>query len=108
MGNFLNFLAAAGKYAAQHKKDIVKVGTAIAVTAAVTYGLTSKKKDKVYKQLMEQHDKDTAQRLTKEFETQLNVLLERVDNNEMKSAQLESSIKSLCNEFGIDPKIILD
>ena len=107
MGNFLNFLAAAGKYAAQHKKEIAAVGTAIAVTAATTYGLTSKKKDKVYKRLMEQHDKDTAQRLTKEFETQLNALIERADRNEIKSAQLESSIKSLCNEFGIDPKLVL-
>lgn len=62
-------------------------------------------KDKAYEELLKQHDKETAKRMAKEFNTKLKqIKKEQKDNEEM----LKKKMKDLCKEFGINPEMVFD
>lgn len=110
MGNFINLLTAIAKWSATHKKEIIK-GTAnvavLGVSVYATYKLTQRKYTKIYKQLQEQHDKETARRLANEFQKKYEILLEEAERAKKKEKEIQASIINLCNTFGIDPNIVL-
>ena len=91
-----NFLANCTRQVAKHATKILLVAS----TALVTYFLTSKSKDKAYAKLIEKHDKETAEKISKEMNEKIDELEERYKNNEKK---LKEEINNLFRQYGLDP-----
>ena len=68
--------------------------------------LTSKKKDKVYKELMKKHDAETAERLTKQFQQKYDDLVRKYGKAASEQQKLREAVINLCREFGIDPSVV--
>jgi uncharacterized membrane protein (DUF106 family) len=103
-----NTLDKMGKVLIEKGPEIAKkVGSAvvIAVTAII---LTSKYWKRVNKELMKKHDKETAERLSKEFNKKLEMLRKEYEDKHIKTKEeFRQKVSELCREFGIDPKNIV-
>jgi membrane protein insertase Oxa1/YidC/SpoIIIJ len=62
-------------------------------------------KDKAYQELLKKHDKETAERMAKEFEAKLEQIKEEYKDNEKK---MNRKMKRLCKQFGIDSEVVFD
>lgn len=61
-------------------------------------------KDKAYKELKKKHDKETAKRMAKEFNKQLDQIKKEHKENEEK---MKKKMIDLCKLFGLDPVVVL-
>ena len=110
MGSILDFLNLFAKYAATHKKELIKGTAKVALAGTAlyaTYRWTKHMDKKVFDKMQEQHDIDTARRLTDEFQKKYVALEKKAEESNIKEQQLKRSIITLCNEFEIDPNIVL-
>ena len=104
---WVEILKAVGKFILQNKKTIAAAAGGLVVGGTTMTILTSKKKDKVYKNLMKQHDVDTAERLTKQFQEKYDELIHRYGKTAKEQQKLREAIIRLCKEFGIEPNEVL-
>ena len=96
-------------------KELAKKGPIIAnnvggavIAAIIAIILTSRYKDKVYKELMKKHDKETTERLSKEFNKKLETLKKEYKDKHIKTKEeFKQKVSELCREFGIDPKNVV-
>lgn len=88
----------------KNKNEIaIAAGSALA-GGLVASILTSNYKDRAYEELIKKHDRETAKRLSAEFNRKLEELEKRHSDNEKK---LRDSIIRLCYEMGIPPSAVL-
>lgn len=98
-----NALSTIGKAVAKNGPKIAKY-VVVAVIGAL---IGSKYKDKVYKKLIKKHDKETAERLSKEFDQKLEVIKKEYKDKDIKLNELKQKISDLCREYGIAPKNVV-
>ena len=107
-------LAKCGSYLA---KESVKHGAKIAariasyvVTIILTVILTSNWKDKVNDELNKKHDRETAEKLSAQFQTEMDQAKKEIAGLKLSKKETEKILKEkiriICEKFGIDPDII--
>lgn len=107
-------LKAGGVLAKESVKQGAKIGGRImtyAITIIMTYMLTTKWDKKVFANFLKKHDKEMAEKLKEEFESEMDKLKEEIaslklDKEETKKRFREGVI-TLCEKYGIDPNEIL-
>jgi ClpP class serine protease len=67
------------------------------IVGAITMAIV---KNRVFKELLKKHDKETAERMAKEFKAQLKKIKEEYEGDKEEMAK---QMQMLCNEFGVDP-----
>lgn len=99
-------------------KEGVKQGTKIAavivshlIAIIVTMILTSNYKDKAFEELLKKHDKETAEKLTEQFKSEIDALKKEIaklklDKKEM-IRRFKEGVENICRKYGIDPKVVL-
>lgn len=85
--------------------QILKYLAALLVGGGISGLLVSKYKDKVYHELLKNHDKETAKKLTKEFNKKLKEVVKKYKGDKEK---LIAVITKLCERFNIPPELILN
>lgn len=92
----------------KHGAKIAAYVGGLAISAIVSSILTSNYKDKAYKSLMTKHDKETAEKLTKQFDEKLNSEKKKWKEQNIKDKEtLRQRIRNICNEFGINPNDVI-
>lgn len=80
----------------------------VAVFASI---LTSKWKDNVYKEYLKKHDKQTAEKLTKQFKSEVDALKKDIaklkQEKEQAKKQFRDRIIVLCKKYGVSPDLVL-
>lgn len=103
-----NALEKMGKALAKNGPIIAKKVGGAAIAAIIAVILTSRYKDKGYKELMKKHDKETAERLSKEWSHKLDALKKEYKDEKIKTKEeFKQKVIELCREYGIDPKNVL-
>ena len=81
------------------------------IAIILTIILTSKYKDKVYKELCKKHDKETAERLTEQFQSEINALKKEIAQLKIEKKEVEQKLREgierICRKYEIDPNIVL-
>ena len=72
---------------------------------------TSKYKDKVFNELRKKHDKETAERLTEQFQSDINALKKEIAQLKIEKKEVEQKLREgierICRKYEIDPNIVL-
>lgn len=94
----------------QAKKAAPIVGTALSVSI-VTAILVHNYDDKIYRELMKKHDRDTAKRMTEQFKKEIEALENEIsmankDKEQAKQMYIEK-VRDLCDKFGVNPDEVL-
>ena len=73
---------------------------ALAVTATTAIIIDRKIRNKAYKEMLAKHDKETAERMRKEFNAELKRIRDAKYDNEAKEPR---KINELCRKYGVSP-----
>ena len=73
---------------------------ALAVTATTAIIIDRKIRNKAYKEMLAKHDKETAERMRKEFNAELKRIRDAKYDNEAKE---QRKINELCRKYGVSP-----
>ena len=73
---------------------------ALAVTATTAIIIDRKIRNKAYKEMLAKHDKETAERMRKEFNAELKRIRDAKYDNE---AIEQRKINELCRKYGVSP-----
>ena len=113
---------AAAKCAEVVSKECVEKGAEIAgviatwaMTMLLSIWLTSRYKDNVHKELLDKHDEETANRLTEQFNIEVEKLKKEIVElkkelnitKEEAESRFREGVISICKKFGISPDSVL-
>lgn len=113
---------AAAKCAEVVSKECVKKGAEIGgkimvlmISYLITIWLTSRYKDNVHKELLDKHDEETANRLTEQFNIEVEKLKKEIVElktelnitKEEAESRFREGVISICKKFGISPDSVL-
>ena len=81
------------------------------IVIIITSMLTSKWKDKIFAEFLKKHDKEMAEKLTKQFKSDMDDLKRQIaalklDKEETKK-RFKEGVITLCEKYGIDPNEVL-
>ena len=103
-----NALDKMGKVLAKYGPIIAKNVGGAAIAAIIAVILTSRYKDRVYKELIKKHDKETAERISKEFNQKLEVIKKEYKDEIIKTKEdFKQKVSDLCREYGINPQNVV-
>ena len=112
----------AAKCAEVVSKECVKKGAEIAgkimalmISYLITIWLTSRYKDNVHKELLDKHDEETANRLTEQFNIEVEKLKKEIMEfkkelnitKEEAESRFREGVIGICKKFGISPDSVL-
>lgn len=95
---------------------IAKNGTQIAlvtIVVIVAIILTSRYKDRAYKEFLKKHDKETAERLRVEFNKELDILKCKFNkelnnfNNKLNEEKYKQQVRDLCYRYNISAQKVV-
>ena len=113
---------AAAKCAEVVSKECVKKGAEIGgkimvlmISYLITIWLTSRYKDNVHNELLDKHDEETANRLTEQFNIEVEKLKKEIVElktelnitKEEAESRFREGVISICKKFGISPDSVL-
>lgn len=73
---------------------------AVVITATTAIIIDRKIRNKAYKEMLAKHDKETAERMRKEFNAELKRIRDAKYDNEAKE---QRKINELCRKYGVSP-----
>ena len=112
----------AAKFAEVFSKECVKKGAeiggkimALMISYLITIWLTSRYKDNVHKELLDKHDEETANRLTEQFNIEVEKLKKEIMElkkelnitKEEAESRFREGVIGICKKFGISPDSVL-
>ena len=112
----------AAKCAEVVSKECVKKGAEIAgkimalmISYLITIWFTSRYKDNVHKELLDKHDEETANRLTEQFNIEVEKLKKEIMElkkelnitKEEAESRFREGVIGICKKFGISPDSVL-
>lgn len=112
----------AAKCAEVVSKECVKKGAeiggkimALMISYLITIWLTSRYKDNVHKELLDKHDEETANRLTEQFNIEVEKLKKEIVELKKKlnitkeeaESRFREGVIGICKKFGISPDSVL-
>lgn len=73
---------------------------AVVITATIAIIIDRKIRNKAYKEMLAKHDKETAERMRKEFNAELKRIRDAKYDNETNE---QRKINELCRKYGVSP-----